>query len=138
MSTNDYPSMNCIPNNLENAIYTVSKYLDRANEILCKYKIAPNGFSGNKFYTHKDEPLAIPLGYIQIVECCPDGDEITFPINWLFTDDDQLEEKIRAYKAELAEIREQKRQKAAEAKAKADEQAELAQLAYLKAKYPDA
>jgi hypothetical protein len=138
MSTNNYPQMNSTPNNLENAINTVHKYLDRANEILHKYEIAPNGFSGDKFYTHKDEPSAVPLGYIQIVECYDEGGEITFPINWLFTDDDQLEEKVRAYKAELAEIREKERQKLAEEKAKANEKAELAQLAYLKAKYPDA
>lgn len=138
MSTNDYPQMNHTPNNLENAIRTVGKYLNKANEILHKYKIAPNGFYGDKFYTHEDKPSTVPLGYIQIVECYPDRDEITFPINWLFTDDDQLEEKVRAYKAELAEIKEKERQRLAEEKAEADKQAELAQLAYLKAKYPDA
>lgn len=138
MSTNEYPQVPHTPNNLENAINTVHKYLDRANEILHKYKIAPNGFSGDKFYTHKDEPSTVPLGYIQIVECYDEGGEITFPINWLFTDDDLLEKKVEIYKEELVKIKEKERRRLAEEKAKADEQAELAQLAYLKAKYPDA
>ena len=130
---------------LEHSILQINHYVERANEILNKYIYRDSGayFHGEYFVSHSEDPNFIPEGCIQLVGDitsygCTEYAEETFPIEWLFLDEPDLEKSIHAFQEEKARKEEEERIKAAKERAEATKESELEQLAYLKSKYPDA